>query len=47
MATKKVREQISPLLFFSIVNDPGWEKIQIRDKHPGSAILLIMYLVVG
>ncbi len=25
-------------MFFGI-RDPGWEKIRIRDKHPGSATL--------
>ncbi len=23
------------------IRDPGWKKIQIRDKHPGSATLTI------
>jgi hypothetical protein len=23
----------------SVIRDPGWVKISIRDKHPGSAIL--------
>jgi hypothetical protein len=27
-------------MFFGI-RDPGWEKIRIRDKHPGSATLAI------
>jgi hypothetical protein len=42
---KKVRKQMYkkfvylPMFFFGIW-DPGWEKIRIRDKHPGSATLL-------
>ncbi len=27
-------------MFFGI-RDPGWEKIRIRDKHPGSATLVL------
>ncbi len=27
------------------IRDPGWVKIRIRDKHPGSATLLYSYLV--
>jgi hypothetical protein len=26
------------------IRDPGWVKIRIRDKHPGSATLLITML---
>jgi hypothetical protein len=36
---------LSPLsfvaLFGSGIRDPGWVKISIRDKHPGSATLVI------
>jgi hypothetical protein len=49
---KKVRKQIKknkknslpPHVFWdpgSEIRDPGWEKTRIRDKHPGSATLLI------
>jgi hypothetical protein len=44
---KKVRKQIkinkkitSPCFLGSGIRDPGWGKIRIRDKHPGSATLL-------
>jgi len=34
---------ISPLSFVAVfgsgIRDPGWVKIRIRDKHPGSATL--------
>jgi hypothetical protein len=30
-------------MFFGI-RDPGWEKIRIRDKHPGSATLVYCYI---
>jgi hypothetical protein len=34
----------SPLSFVAVfgsgIRDPGWVKIMIRDKHPGSATLL-------
>jgi hypothetical protein len=33
-------------MFFGIW-DPGWEKIRIRDKHPGSATLLSMSMLHG
>ncbi len=38
---KKVRKQIIKKNFFPphVFWDPGWEKIRIRDKHPGSATL--------
>jgi hypothetical protein len=29
----------------SEIRDPGWVKIRIRDKHPGSATLLIILLI--
>jgi hypothetical protein len=29
----------SPLSFVDVFLDPGWVKIRIRDKHPGSATL--------
>jgi hypothetical protein len=33
----------SPLSFVAVfgsgIRDPGWEKIRIRDKHPGSTTL--------
>ena len=35
----------SPLSFVAVfgsgIRDPGWVKIRIRDKHPGSATLLL------
>ncbi len=31
------------LLFLDPGRDPGWEKIRIRDKHPGSATLAICH----
>jgi hypothetical protein len=35
----------SPLSFVAVfgsgIRDPGWVKIRIRDKHPGSATLLV------
>ncbi len=45
---KKVRvvgQQFFPLLFcfFWCIRDPGWIKIRIRDKHPGSATLVLIY----
>jgi hypothetical protein len=47
VATKKVKTLIyfppPPLSFVAIVKsgirDPGWIKVGIRDKHPGSATL--------
>jgi hypothetical protein len=30
-------------MFFGI-RDPGWEKIRIRDKHPGAATLVYSLL---
>jgi hypothetical protein len=34
----------SPLSFVAVfgseIRDPGWVKIRIRDKHPGSATLI-------
>jgi hypothetical protein len=40
---KKVRKQIIKKFFylpmFFGIRDPGWEKIWIRDKYPGSATL--------
>ncbi len=46
VATKKITTtNFSPLsfvaLFGSGIRDPGWIKIRIRDKHPGSATLLV------
>jgi hypothetical protein len=41
MATKKVWQHIFFHPFFWI-RDPGWVKIRIRDKHPGSATLTKM-----
>ncbi len=43
---KKVRKQIKKkkkfyLPMFFGIRDPGWEKIRIRDKHPGSATLVV------
>jgi hypothetical protein len=39
--TKKI---FSPLSFVAVfgseIRDPGWVKIRIRDKHPGSATLI-------
>jgi hypothetical protein len=46
---KKVRKQIykkfvlPPHVFW----DPGWEKIRIRDKHPGSATLIFSIISVN
>jgi hypothetical protein len=37
MATKNVRPLVN---FFHPIRDPGWKKIRIWDKHPGSATLL-------
>ncbi len=28
------------------IRDPGWVKIRIRDKHPGSATLPLVFLCV-
>jgi hypothetical protein len=37
----------SPLSFVAVfgseIRDPGWVKIRIRDKHPGSATLFAKY----
>jgi hypothetical protein len=46
VATKKGGKQILPLSSFvavagSGIRDPGWIKIRIRDKHPGSLALLL------
>jgi hypothetical protein len=39
---KKVRKQKKKFFFYlHVFWDPGWEKIWIRDKHPGSATLPI------
>jgi hypothetical protein len=43
VATKKIEQQIFSHLLFCCccwIQDPVWIKIKIRDKHPGSAILL-------
>jgi hypothetical protein len=39
--TKKVEQIFFPLLFCCCcwIRDPGWIKLRIRDKHPGSATL--------
>jgi hypothetical protein len=38
--TKKViKEMFSPSSLLLLLWDPGWIKIRIRDKHPGSATL--------
>ncbi len=45
VATKKgmTTNYFSPLSFVAVfgfgIRDPGWVKIRILDKHPGSAIL--------
>jgi hypothetical protein len=40
--TKKYFSSLSFVAVFgSEIRDPGWVKIRIRDKHPGSATLLI------
>jgi hypothetical protein len=45
VATKKgmATNFFSPFSFVAVfgseIRDPGWVKIRIRDKHPGSAIL--------
>ncbi len=31
----------------SEIRNPGWVKIRIRDRHPGSAILVLMIQNVG
>jgi hypothetical protein len=31
--------------FLLLFLDPGWEKIRIRDKHPGSATLVRVIIV--
>jgi hypothetical protein len=40
----------SPLSFVAVfgsgIRDPGWVKIRIRDKHPGSATLLNLKALV-
>jgi hypothetical protein len=47
-ATKEGRttNYFSPLSFVAVfgseIRDPGWTKIRIRDKHPGSATLYIL-----
>jgi hypothetical protein len=37
------KKNFSPLSFVAVfesgIRDPGWVKIRIRDKHPGSATL--------
>jgi hypothetical protein len=49
VATKKgmTKKMFSPSLFAAVFGsgmgknqDPGWVKIRIRDKHPGSATLI-------
>ncbi len=53
MATKKgmTTNFFSPLSIIAFldlgseVRDPGWVKIRIRDKHPGSATLTPAYLI--
>jgi hypothetical protein len=48
MAIKKgmTTNFFSPLsfvaVFGSVIRDPGWLKIRIRDKHPGSATLPVV-----
>ncbi len=44
VSTKMVGQQKSPPPFLCCywIRDPGWIKIRIRNKHPGSATLLIM-----
>jgi hypothetical protein len=38
--TKKIFSPLSSVAVFgSEIRDPGWIKIRIRDKHPGSARL--------
>jgi hypothetical protein len=40
---KKVRKQIYIKKFYlHVFWVPGWEKIRIRDKHPGSATLVFL-----
>ncbi len=40
MATKKSRTtNYFPPLLLLLLKDPGWKKIRIRDKHPGSTTL--------
>jgi hypothetical protein len=45
VATKNglTKKNFSPLSFVAVfgseIRDPGWVKIRIRDKHPGSATL--------
>jgi hypothetical protein len=43
--------KFSPLTFVAIfgsgIRDPGWVKIRIRDKHPGSATLLVEHVFGG
>jgi hypothetical protein len=43
VATKKVGQSPPPPLFCCccLILDPGWIKVRIRDKHPGSATLLL------
>jgi hypothetical protein len=48
---KKVRKQIKKKNFltspcFFGIRDPGWEKIRIRDKHPGSATLIVKGFII-
>jgi hypothetical protein len=46
VATKNglTKKKFSPLSFIAVfgseIRDPGWVKIRIRDKHPGSATLV-------
>ncbi len=40
MATQKVKTKNCSPLSLLLLLDPRWKKIRIRDKHPGSAILV-------
>jgi hypothetical protein len=40
MAKKRVKTKNFPPLSLLLLLDPRWEKIRIRDNHPGSALLV-------
>ncbi len=47
MATKKYDNQFFFTSLFCCcfwIRDPGWVKIRIRDKHPGSATLVSLII---
>jgi hypothetical protein len=52
VGTKKVFKTnfFSPLSFVAVfgsgIRDPEWVKIRIRDKHPGSATLVLQLVIL-